>query len=282
MRVQITSRVFPRLLLFLVVGYAAVQCEHTFGQSGINEEAGSSQASSSASLPKFSVSTIKPDKDSYGAPSFNYTEDGIIATNVNMMMLIREAYGDSEISSAPAWLTSRKFDVQAKVDFSEIDKLHKLTLEQHRLMIQALLADRIKLRVRKKIQPARVYALVVAKDGPKIQPTRDDSPNGPHMLRVTGKNELTSRAAPLAQLAMLLRYQLGRVVLNKTGLTGDYDYVLKWDSHTNAENSLDQNGYSDGPSIFSAIREQLGLQLRSIKAPMPIVVIQHVEAPTEN
>ena len=236
-----------------------------------------------------------------------FTPDGFNATNVPLQLLLREAYGveDDQISTAPNWVKTEKFDIEAKVDGSDVAKLSKLSFEQHKLMLQPLLEDRFKLKFHRETKDLPVYALVIAKNGLKIKEATpgDTYPNG---LKLPGghvggagtlwiqNNQLTGQAIALAELCRLLSRQLGRIVLDRTGLTGKYDFILKWTpdegpaamspgaagGRQGADNAPPPD--SSGPSIFTAIQEQLGLKLESQKAPLEVLVIDHVETPSEN
>jgi uncharacterized protein (TIGR03435 family) len=247
------------------------------------------------------------------------------AANISLKMLIHLAYGvtDSQISGGPGWLNSEKFDIEAKADDSSIAEPWKLSEEQRKLaqdrskrMLQALLADRFKLTLHRETKELPVYALVVAKNGPKLQAAtadelappdpkeahvRLDSPKGP-MPKGRGllmrPGQLSGTAAPIAILAETLSNQpeLGRTVLDKTGLQGYYDFTLKWtpderqgqmfrgpgDGAKEGPGSDSAPPPDSGPSLFTAIQEQLGLKLESQKGPVEILIIDGAERPSEN
>ena len=216
-----------------------------------------------------------------------FTPDGLTATNGTVQMLIHAAYGveDNQISGEPSWLNSDRYDIEAKMDSATVEALHKLNEDQGRLerqrMLQALLADRFKLAIHRETKELAVYALVVAKNGPKLQEARpgDTYPNGikgpdgvarAGFMRM-GRGELTGQGLPMSSLVRLLTQQLGRTVADKTDLTGKYDFTLKWtpDENEGAMLKRPDTGQpgavsapptdSSGPSIFTALQEQLGL-----------------------
>jgi uncharacterized protein (TIGR03435 family) len=226
-----------------------------------------------------------------------------------------EAYGVNphEISGAPDWLNSDRYDIEAKMDSSTADGLRKLNENERRAerqrMLQALLADRFKLTVHRETKELPVYELVVAKGGPKFHEAKpgDTYPNGMKLpdghgrarLMFMGMGELTAQGLPLAPLVRELSLQLGRTVIDKTGLTGEYDFSLKWTSDVTVgafgerlssrgtEGSQPGTGgtsepETSGPSIFTAIQDQLGLKLESQKGPVAILVIDRVEKPSAN
>jgi len=230
--------------------------------------------------------------------------DGYSASNVSLKMLVQSAYGIREdlISGAPSWADSARFDIDAKVAGSDVDALKKLTPEQRRLILQPLLADRFKLKMHTETKQLPVYELVPAKGGSKLKEatpgdTYANGIKGPDgvgrggMMKV-GRGQLTSQAVPMTSLANMLAQQLHRTVIDKTGLTGKYDVELTWTPDQGADpmfkgpDGSPQRGDAapdtSGPSIFTALQEQLGLRLQSAKGPVETVVIDHVEMPSEN
>jgi uncharacterized protein (TIGR03435 family) len=134
----------------------------------------------------YDVASIRPRSSSRGMVSWGFLADGFTAKNVTLQMLIHWAYGveDYQVSGAVKWLNTEYFDVEAKVDSSTTEKLRKLTSEQRGVeqqpMLQALLAGRFQLKLHRETKELPVYALIVAKDGPKIQEAKpgDTYPNG--------------------------------------------------------------------------------------------------------
>ena len=174
-------------------------------------------------------------------------------------------------------------------------------VERLRLTLQALLADRFKLTLHRETKNLQVYELVVADGGPKMQEaspvyTNPNGINGPEgrlkgpVMMKMGPGELTDLGATLEPLVQQLSWQLGRTVLDKTGLTGNYNFSLRWTpgesevgmaklmgSRPAADNT--QPSDSSRPSLFTAIQEQLGLKLEPQTAPMETLIIDHVERP---
>ncbi len=203
--------------------------------------------------------------------------------NLSLRDLVQFAYGvpDSQILGGPTWLDSIMFDIDAKSDPSVDAELRALPPEQARhqkqLMVQSLLADRFELKVHQETRQLPVYALVVAKDGPKFKPSQINGTTidtGRAHLHIAGSDDTIGiLARELAQL-------LGRVVVNQTGLSGRYDLSLRWtpdDAAASASSSPDIP-----PDIFTAIQEQFGLKLESTKGPVPVLVIDSVEKPSPN
>jgi uncharacterized protein (TIGR03435 family) len=255
-------------------------------------------------VPAFDVVSIKPNKSDSGMVRIMGKPDGYAASNVSLKMLIQSAYGIREdlISGAPSWADSARFDIDAKVAGSDVDALKKLTPEQRRLILQPLLADRFKLKTHTETKQLPVYELVVAKGGSKLKEaapgdTYANGIKGPDgvgrggMMRV-GRGQLNAQAVPMTSLANMLSQQLHRTVLDKTGLTGKYDIELNWTPDQgsdpmfkgpdSSQQRADAAPDSSGPSIFTALQEQLGLRLQSAKGPVETLVIDHVEMPSEN
>jgi uncharacterized protein (TIGR03435 family) len=154
-----------------------------------------------------------------------------------------------------------------------------------RLMLQSLLEERFKLRLHRESREEPVYELVVAGGGPRMKQAADSLKQPQRGLRM-GRGQLTGTAAPISILINQISQQLGRSVIDKTGLTGQYDFELKWTPEFNQSQAspADPGPQPDlgGPSIFTAIQEQLGLKLESTKGPVEVIVIDSAEKPSEN
>ena len=295
------------LLAFATV--FAIAAPVLFGLASGTRQSGATQgADASNETLSYEVASIKPEKS--GSMMFRVlnTPDGFSATTT-VQMLIRVAYGveDNQISGAPGWVSSEKYNVEAKMDQDTADKLKKFgeaqTEPARRHMLQTLLADRLKLATHRETKELPIYSLVVAKGGLKLHEAKpgDTYPNGikgldgrpapagAHLMRM-GRGELTGQSIAMEQIARLLTQQTGRTVVDNTGLKGNYDFTLHWtpDQSAPALNGPGAGGpdsttsSESGPSIFTAIQEQLGLRLESQKGPVEILVIDHVEKPSEN
>jgi uncharacterized protein (TIGR03435 family) len=194
-----------------------------------------------------------------GSPTFT-------ATNVNLEILIAMAYGvDSDNISGPSWLGSQQYDVTAKVEGNP-----RLTYEQLRAPLQKLLEERFQLAVHRETKEGSGYALVAAKSGPKLRESKGDSP---HAYIIKGGLRLQN--VSLDSLAGSLTRPTGRPVVNETGIKGNFDITLDYapEGATNSEM----------PSLFTALQEQLGLQLVTRRVPIEVLVIDRVErVPSEN
>ena len=181
------------------------------------------------------------------------------------------------IPGMPGWGDSAHFDVDAKADDATISALQKLPRQdqwkQTQLMLQSALADRFKLRTHIETREGPIYELVIAKGGCKLK----NAPAEEHSRGSSwGRTMIQVRTGPIANLVFALSDTLGRTVVDKTGLTGNFDIDLKWAAD-------DQQGTPDaGPTLFTTLEEQLGLKLVNAKGPVQTFVVDHVERPTAN
>ncbi len=235
-------------------------------------------------LPVLAVAAIRPSKAT--GWRLQPTPDGYTATGVSLRMLVQEAYGISDdklLSGGPSWFTSDRFDLEAKVDSAEEANLKGLTYRQRADMLQALLADRFKLQVHYGSKAFPVFNLVIGKGGPRLKPTnvpQDDAGIGITCHVLQNRPGYTERQdCAVASLEDLLRGETGRSVIDKTGLTGHYDFELRWRP---ASMSPTAEVDESAPFIFNALQEQLGLKLESSRAPLKILVVDHAEHPSEN
>lgn len=255
-----------------------------------------------ASAPSFEVASIKPKTSDDGNVRVMFAPDGFTANGVTTKFLVGFAYNlkDFQISGGPGWVDSEKYDINAKMDEATIEALKKLppeqAQEQRRLMLQSLLAERFSLKVSQSSKDLPIYALVVVKSGSRLSPVADsksgsaDSP-GPKSLMRMAPGGLTATGIPISLLVDRLSREVGRKVVDKTGLTGAYDFTLQWTPDRPVQGfapAEDKQGPaapapdSSGPSIFTALQEQLGLKLESQKGPVETLVIESIEKPSEN
>jgi len=268
--------------------------------------AGGLFAQSGAVPLTFEVASIKPSSpDARGTSLQLEPPNGLRTTNAPLRMLIAFAYNirDFQLSGGPGWIGTDRYDIQAKGERSPgtekvpddprrmTDAQRAAMQEKMRERVRALLAERFHLVIHRETREGPVYALVVAKGGPKLKAV-EESPDAQVGLR-GGRGQLTGFAAPTPMLASFLSNQLGRPVLDKTELKGKYDFKLEW--APDPSQGGDKPGqlppgvdapppYTDpeGPSIFTALQEQLGLRLESQKGPVETIVIDRVEKPSEN
>jgi uncharacterized protein (TIGR03435 family) len=251
-------------------------------------------------LPSFEVATIKPSQPSTaGVRAFGPKgSDRFVAMNVTVKDLIDFAYtidDDRQVVGLSGWIISNRYDIDAKVSDAEVAAMSKLpqSYNPYRFMQQALLADRFKLKVHFETRSLPIYALVVAKGGPKLKTSEMDPANRAEMVKPAFLQAGSGRAAgagtTIGMLAEVLERQdevgnppggRGRIVVDKTNLSGRYDWTLYWTPWQD----LGSRELSDskGPSLFTALQEQLGLKLEPAKGKVEVVVIDHIDLPSEN
>jgi uncharacterized protein (TIGR03435 family) len=247
----------------------------------------------SAPLPQFDVISVKPNKTTpggaYGLVTTQFTADGFRGANVPVHTLIQQAYGlrEGQVVDEPAWVKTEVFDIEAKVAGPDIAAFTKLNFDQRQAMFQQILTERFKLVAHRETRELPVYALSVAKGGPKFK----ESPPDPNMIPGgkgpgnfnMGMGRISAYGTAIPYFASMLSRQLGRAIVDRTGLTGNYDFTLRWTPDDAPPPLL--NGAPDPsppPDIFTAVQEQLGLKLESAKAPVDVLVIDHIERPSEN
>jgi uncharacterized protein (TIGR03435 family) len=331
------------------VGFAAIAALIVFGLvSAAPTWAQSQSTTSSASAPmagpplppvyEYEVASFKPFKPGSEGPGvmrfgMSMAPDSFTASGYTMQDLITMAYGirDFQLSGAPSWLNSDRYDVEAKMDSSTADALQKLNQDDRNLqrqkMLQALLADRLKLTIHRETKDGQVYMLVVGKNGSKLKEataeelasapptgprggggvgtgggggggrgtvTRGAPPPGSMTMSMGrgGTQSMTLQAIPISGFVDMLARNVGRPVVDKTGLMGKYDIKLEW-TRDDAQMQPPPGGgpttvngqpvpESNAPPLMEAIQEQLGLKLESGKGPIENIVIDHVEKPSDN
>jgi len=202
---------------------------------------------------------------------------------VSLRQLIKEAYGvwdDKLLVGGSAWIDNDKFDLEAKFNPAEIPTAKDLTYRQRADMLRAVLAERFQLKVHFEKKEFPTYNLVVAKGGVKFAETPKDKIT----MTVSGASCLHRNAqfylqgCTMGALADSLRGPTGRTVTDKTGLTGRYDFEL----HYTPDNTPADSPLAGGPSIFTAIQEQLGLKLLPSTTPLDVLVVDSTQRPSEN
>jgi uncharacterized protein (TIGR03435 family) len=224
-------------------------------------------------LQRFEVAVIRPTAAAAGSgTSFNVFEGGRIRiTNEPVKLLIRTAFRlqDAEIAGAPSWAETDRYDIEAKTGRPEKPAPGTLGL-----YLQDMLAGRFHLQFHREMRELTVWALVVAKGGPKLRPKQDAETSA---MNTSGGKELSRLVATATTTESLSGYvgnRLGAIVLDRTGLTGAYDFTLEWSPGNGPE--------ATAPSLITALSEQLGLRLEHQKAPVEVLVIDKLERPTEN
>jgi uncharacterized protein (TIGR03435 family) len=236
-------------------------------------------------IARFDVASVRSNKSGIRGSGFNPQGNRLTATNVSLFALVEWAYEmeDFRISGGPAWMKSDRFDIAAESEGTR-------SMAQFRLMLQSLLADRFHLHVHRQAKELPVYELSIAKGGSKLKQGRCiGTPNPANPCGGTSgstRGTLIGRAVSLQTMAKDLSGVLSRVVLDKTMLRGEYDFDLTWTpDETFARGPGDPDAPAvdpNGPSIFTALQEQLGLTLKPAKGLVDVLVIDRAELPNEN
>lgn len=235
-------------------------------------------ATSGSNAKAFEVVSIRPNNS--GDPGGGYTlPDGDRFVGTTVSSLIKGAYetlNDSQLVGMPSWAKSDRYDVDAKVDAATADEWKSISgkerWKQERSMLQAMLVDRFKLKVHFETKELPVYELVIAKGGLKM---KESAPNEESWERV-GPDTAVGHAVSISNLIHAIPND-GRPIEDKTGLgKRKYNFDLKWSSDDHSSNT------DSGPSLFTALEEQLGLKLVSAKSQQNVLVIDHVEKPSPN
>ncbi len=302
------------------VAMAAMVCGSAFPvPMRAQSPAGAAAANNEVQAAKsFEVASIKPSAEDGRRVMIGISPGGrFTARGVNIKFLIQQAYGikDFQIIGAPGWLTSERYDVIAKAETPDFNR------EKLEPLLQSLLAERCNLKFHRETRELPIYYLVVGKYEPKLQrseigiegPRGDppskagqaaEPPGSPQAAAGTeprkkassvrvGRGQIDGQMTTLSDLASLLAQQLGRPVIDKTGIAGLYDIKLEWTPDETMRGIGLPGGETpgqessapidtSGPSIFAALQEQLGLKLESHKGPVEIIVLDHIERPSEN
>jgi len=241
------------------------------------------RAMAAAANPSFEVATIKPARPEMQGFGMTMRGRDVIAFGT-LMNLITISYGvqDKQVEGLPAWATVDKYEITGRPDTDGIPNDR-----QFKLMIQKLLADRFKLALHRDKKEQSVYALTVARGGPKLTPSAAD-PNGPPGLGMRALANMVATNISMADFAGYFQsVVLDRPMVDQTGLTGRYDFTLRWtpDDSQFRGAGLRVPPPPDNatlPNLFTAIQEQIGLRLESTRAPADVLVVDKVDKPSEN
>ena len=227
--------------------------------------------------PTFEVASIKPNNSGSGSSSTNSANGLLRITNQTLQSMIQRAYNvrDFQILGGPSWIRSDRYDVVAK---SEDHANSKQTME----MLKTLLANQFQLQLHREIRQGATYSLVADKNGLSLKVAADSPDSGISSGRdsQTGRYTMKGTRSTMDEIAASLAGRVGRPVINKTAITGKFDFELSWiPDLTVAGASGDVPPDSLGPSIFTAVQEQLGLKLESDKGEIEVLIIDKAEKP---
>jgi uncharacterized protein (TIGR03435 family) len=234
--------------------------------------------------PVFEVATIKLSRPDTQGKGIRVVGRRFTTTNTSLSDLITMSYGlhPHQIAGAPSWVESDRYDLAA-----EFEADGQPSDAQWKKALQKLITDRFKLTVHREKKELSVYAIVAGKTGPKLTKSEGD-PDGLPTIFLRGLGVMPVRNATMADLAGLMQAAvLDRPVVDQTGLTGRFDFTLTWRPDEFQFGGLGikaplATNNDAAPDLFTAFQEQLGLRLESTKAQTDILVVDHVEKPSEN
>ena len=263
--------------------------------------------------PQFEVASLKQNKSGMGKVSIQTLPGGrFTAENITLRGLIRFAYQleGARLTGGPSWLDADRFDIVAKAENGDLGEPYlaeqRGEASRGQMMLQSLLADRFKLRVHTEGREQAIYALVLARRdgtlGPELRPStldcrmaapRADAPSPGRTscgIRIGGApGTIVAGGASIGQVARTLATWVERVVVDRTELSGEFDFTLRWTPDQMAEGfgkKVAAGGLApadpNGPSIFTAIQEQLGLKLDAQKGTVDVLIVDSAEHPIEN
>jgi uncharacterized protein (TIGR03435 family) len=290
---------FGSKLLLTTVGLAALVAPICFGLASGAQVSAQTPQTDNEPVPPFEVVSIKLNRSGERGNDWYIRGDRFITPHATAKFFVADAYTirDYLVVGGPSWVTSDVYTMEAKIEDSYYEKMRQLSYtdqeRQVKEMLKPLLADRFHLKFHLEDRQMQTYELVIAKNGPKLQEAKPGDtyskgakwPNGQvvghdglYFTRGFGGGELTAQATDMTTFAGMLSHHLmlGQPVVDKTGLTGHYDFVLHY-SMNEWEELL-----TSYPDLFTAIQQQLGLKLESKKGPVPVLVIDHIERPSEN
>jgi len=292
-----------RKFLLAAIGAAVIAGPVFFGVA--NAPLARARQQDATRLPSFEVASVKEDHSGRPGRGFQLSDDDpsrFHTLNTTARMLIEFAYSikDEQLSGLPPWANSIGYAIDAKIDDATAARMMKMPRaewgERMKLMMRSLLADRFKLSLATETKDMPIYTLVVAKSGPKLTPTEWVEPppgapmpkvsedKAPHLMRSRGS--ISAVDIPMRELADALTGMPdidGRLVVDQTGIQGNYDFELHFQTQAPAKNPMESAPVDDSaPSIFTALEEQMGLRLESTKGPVDTYTIEHIEQPSEN
>jgi uncharacterized protein (TIGR03435 family) len=272
-----------RLWRFLVVAtLASSSCFSAAAQDGSGQDAQTKPEATKRmpadADPSFEVATVKPsDPDNHGS-AIHVEGRRFVIKNHTMNVMLMFAYGihPKQIVDAPSWFASDRYDVDGVLDVEG-----QPSLKQMQRIVQKLLAGRFQLKFHPETRELSVYALAVAKDGPKLTKSKGD----PNLLGDENDNShggqitQTITNMSMTDFALLMQFFTDRPVVDHTGLTGKWDFKWTW---TADESRVAPDAANPPPGMFTAIQEELGLKLDPVKAPADVYVIDRIERPSPN
>jgi uncharacterized protein (TIGR03435 family) len=226
--------------------------------------------------PDWEVVSVKPSDPDDKYDFFNIKGRHVVIRNESVMDILRTAYGmqKSQFVGLPDWVKTERYNVDGVADAAgtpDADQMHAL--------MRKLLAERFGLKTHREQRQMDVYALTVAKGGPRMEPSKSapEAMPGNAGGQDNGRQTRKYWNVSMADLAPMLQFNLDRPVVDQTGIKGRYDFTMKW--------TVDQERATEPdapPVLFTAIQEQIGLKLEATKAPADVLVVDAIQRPAAN
>src|SRR3569623_2150317 len=231
----------------------------------------------------FDAASIKLNTTSSGGITMRTQHGRLTVENASLFQIIQQAFlvKEFQLRGGPAWIMTERYNIDAKMEKDNISD------DDLWFSLQPLLANRFHLKFHRETKTMPVFSLVLAKDGAKFQ-AHKESAEGKDQQRLgisisSGRGNLPAKKTTMTRFADSLGHQVDRIVLDNTGLKGEYDFTLEWspDNHEGSMlSAVEEKVGLTGLSIFEALPQQMGLKLESTKGPVPVIVIDSVDRPT--
>jgi uncharacterized protein (TIGR03435 family) len=266
-----------RFLILLALVLPVFIAPNTLAQQNGTSPASPMSPMAADAHPSFEVATINPaDPNRTNGGGFIVGGHRLVIEGQTVNDLISLAYAlhPKQIADGPAWLATEKFDIEGQADQPGVANLHQI-----QEMLQKLLAARFDLKLHREKRDLPIYAIEVAKGGPKMTrsaetgyglPSQSGHGHGSQQQRKFANNSMSD-------FALGMQAYMDRPVVDETGLPGRYDFTLKWTPYNSQINEPNA-----APDIFTAVQEELGLKLEATKGPADVLVIDHIERPSAN
>ncbi|MGD0445839.1 MAG: TIGR03435 family protein [Edaphobacter sp.] len=280
-----------RTLSIIAAALLTITGSHLLGQMNPTQSSPSAESKDTNPAPlTFDIVSIKENKSGDRSGVVGNKTDGVYMVNMPLTTFLYQGFLPGTVYGVPKWVESDHYDLEAKVAESDLAAYRKASPAEHNRMLQAVFVERMKLKTHQETRELPIFTLVLAKNGSKLKRAEEETHerNPPlnslnqgeglywGLNHPAGEKQLIGQGASMERLTQYLSYMAGidRLVVDKTSLAGDYDFTLNWSSPTDSDGT--------GASIFTAIQEQLGLKLESTKGPVEVLVIDHIERPSEN
>ena len=261
------ARLFRSAAVF-VMSVLLLSCGVMCGQTSSAE-----QRTEAGLAPSFDVATIKPSDPMRKDGGLDVQGQHVKIGNIDMTTLISVAYSvhPKQIVDAPEWFGTAHWDIEGVANTER-----EPTIAQVQQMLQKLLADRFGLKIHRDQRQIPVYALTIAKGGPKLTKSASD-PSALPSWKGNGGGDMRFRNTSMTAFLLDMQNKFDRPLVDQTGLDGKYDFSLRWTPDETPSANADAP-----PGMFTAIQEQLGLKMLPVKAPANVLVVESVTKPSGN